>query len=90
MALIGETTLPAKRIAENKLYGINWEDRLNGATIVSANWTTDLTVTGESETATETFAFIAGGTKDTSYDITVSIVTSAGETLEELFPLAVI
>jgi hypothetical protein len=73
---------------ETRVEPMDWTDQLNsGATISTSAWTfpagltkvTDGIVTGNKKT----FVKMSGGTADTDYVVTNTIVTSDGETLEE-------
>lgn len=73
---------------EIRIETMDWTDHLNsGATISTSSWTfpagitkvTDGIVSGNKKT----FVKMSGGTVDTDYVVTNSVVTSDGETLEE-------
>jgi hypothetical protein len=71
----------AKDPADNSDWGFNWATLLNGDTIATSVWTVapaGLTVGAESNTATLTTIWLAGGTLGENYTLTNTITTAGG------------
>lgn len=85
-------SLEVKAPDEVRDYSIDWSTRLlTGDTIASSTYTLDTGIT-EVSTAidgTSTVIRISGGTLGERYKVENEVVTTDGETLEEVFYLAV-
>lgn len=72
-------------------YSIDWADALGTDTIATSVWTVPVGVTENSSSNTTTAAsiLISGGTDGTRYDLTNTITTASGQTLESVISLFV-
>lgn len=83
--------LDPKTPTEEKDYGVDWEDQLNGATIASSSWTvpSGISSLGDSIDGSSTVIRLSGGTAGTNYTLTNEIDTSAGEHLQSAIEVRV-
>ena len=63
-------------------FTINWASLLDSDTISTSTWSvpTGITQDSESETTTTSVIWLSGGTVDTTYNCTCTIVTAGGRT----------
>ena len=67
---------------DKRAYGLDWEDELNGQTIVSAVWTaTGLTKSIEVVSGTSTQLYLSGGSDGTDYVVVCAVTTDTGEVM---------
>jgi hypothetical protein len=73
-------------------YGVDWVDRLNGATISSVTWTSSpsgLTLSGATSDTTSASTLVAGGVLGTTYLLTCRATTSDSQVLDYTLALLV-
>jgi len=74
-------------------YGFDWTNWLaDGETVITSNWTVPVGITKESEAndGYQTVAWLSGGTLETEYTVTNSIVTSAGREEDRSFRVKIV
>lgn len=73
-------------------FGFNWAEWLGSDTIATSNWTADAGVTpgAGAKTASLTYVIITAGAVAGVYDVTNSIVTSAGKADSRTFRIVVV
>lgn len=69
------------------LVEVRWGPWLNGDTIATPTWVSDvgITATADSNTTTEAFALVAGGTVGERYRVTSRIATAGGQINDQSF-----
>ncbi|TJW14459.1 MAG: hypothetical protein E5W82_10815 [Mesorhizobium sp.] len=74
-------------------YVLDWEDRLDGDTIVSSAWTipvgSGLTINSTSFTDTTTTVWLSAGVLLTTYELLNRVVTAGGRTMDQTVRLKV-
>lgn|SRR5688572_5292603 len=83
--------LDAKTPDEEKDYGLDWTDQLDGATISTSAWTVPSGLTNEGDDIDGATAVIrlSGGTAGQNYTLLNSVVLSNGEELEDVIEVRV-
>lgn len=68
-------------------YQIDWATWLDGDTITTSSWAADsgLTIDSDTNTVTTATVWLSGGTLGQRYEVTNTIVTTAGRTDERSF-----
>lgn len=73
-------------------FGVNWIDRLDGATLSSVAWSatpSGLTLSGASNDTTSASTLVAGGVLGTTYLLTCRATTSDSQVLDYTLALVV-
>jgi hypothetical protein len=66
-------------------YTVDWEQPLEGDTIINSSWTVPIGITGglQSNTATRATVWLSGGTDGETYTLMNRIVTASGRTRDQ-------
>jgi hypothetical protein len=85
------TTYPKDPDATER-YGVDWIDRLNGATLSSVTWLAEpsgLTLSGATNDTTSASTLVAGGVLGVTYRLTCRATTSDSQVLDYTLTLVV-
>lgn len=80
-----------KSANETRTYQIDWRDKMApGEKFTSSTFTTSLTEVAKDTGSRMTEVTLSGGTLGTTYEVTNTIVTSEGQTLERSFDVLIV
>jgi len=71
-------------------FTVNWVPRLEGETIATSRWAGDLTVVTSSNTNNQATVRVSGGIDGLTYEMTNTVETSGGQTMQEILPVRVV
>tara|TARA_Y100000310_G_scaffold324866_1_gene387325 strand:- start:14413 stop:14682 length:270 start_codon:yes stop_codon:yes gene_type:complete len=73
-------------------YSIDWEAALNGDVLTTSNWSispSGLTVDASSINGDKTIVWLSGGDEGVSYNVTNSITTAGGRSIDRTVSISV-